>query len=138
MSPELSKELEIKREVGVVEHKDLKIDSINQAMMKNKIIHSQNLRQVTDYVANSRSIITNSYHVAYWGTLMSKKVVVIDKFSSKFDYYKYKPEFLKGNLNGQIPDSTIYATLEKAKIYNGALYMRPGRSTAIFSKELDQ
>lgn len=36
------------------------------------------------FIAGTDTIITNSYHGAYWGALLNRKVVVVDPFSTRF------------------------------------------------------
>jgi hypothetical protein len=42
------------------------------------------------FIASGETVITNSYHGAYWATLLGKKVICIP-FSSKFYGYKFPP-----------------------------------------------
>lgn len=39
----------------------------------------------------AETVITTSYHGAYWGTLLNRKVIVVNAWSDKFYYMKHKP-----------------------------------------------
>ena len=51
------------------------------------------------YVGSTNYIITNSYHGAYWGTLLGKKVMLVGPWSSKFYGLKHRP-FMKMKATG--------------------------------------
>jgi hypothetical protein len=42
------------------------------------------------FLASGQTVVTNSYHGAYWATLMGRRVVCLP-YSSKFHGYKYPP-----------------------------------------------
>lgn len=42
------------------------------------------LRHAIRHIARGRCVVTNSYHGAYWGLLLGRKVEVMDPYSSKF------------------------------------------------------
>jgi hypothetical protein len=48
------------------------------------------LQQVATFLASGDTVVTNSYHGAYWATLLGRRVVVIP-FSSKFYGFKHAP-----------------------------------------------
>jgi len=41
-------------------------------------------KEAVEFIASSETIVTNSYHGAYWGYLLNRKVVVCDPMSTKF------------------------------------------------------
>jgi exopolysaccharide biosynthesis predicted pyruvyltransferase EpsI len=45
-----------------------------------------------EFIASGEVVITNSYHGAYWATLLGRKVICIP-FSSKFYGYKFPPTY---------------------------------------------
>ncbi len=52
-----------------------------------KMEHTKaNFEDCIEFLATGQYVVTNSYHGAYWGALLGKKVVVFDPFSSKFFY----------------------------------------------------
>lgn len=42
------------------------------------------------FIASGETILTNSYHGAYWGILLGRKVIIVDPFSTKFQGLKWK------------------------------------------------
>ena len=61
--------------------------------------HSKDsFEDIIKFLANTETIVTNSYHGAYWGSLLNKKIVIIpwdDKngnvwFSNKFKQFPFK------------------------------------------------
>jgi hypothetical protein len=53
-----------------------------------------NVGEAIRLLGSADVIITNSYHGAYWGTLLRKKVIVAEAWSSKFNAMRHKPYFL--------------------------------------------
>jgi exopolysaccharide biosynthesis predicted pyruvyltransferase EpsI len=73
-----------------------------------------NVEETIRLLGSADIIITNSYHGAYWGTLLGRKVIVADAWSSKFNAMRHKPYFLnKGEFWKDYVDF--------APIYNSAL-----------------
>lgn len=52
--------------------------------------HSASLSEAIRFLGSGNTIITNSYHGAYWGLLLGRRVVCVP-FSSKFFYFRLKP-----------------------------------------------
>jgi hypothetical protein len=96
------KRYEIKRRIGVVNHTGLKLiknfsfPKIDMNLTKYKI------DEIIKFIGESEIIITSSFHAAYWGLLMNKKVLINGNWSSKFDTLKYKPTLLSGDLEKDI------------------------------------
>lgn len=78
----------VKHEIVVYEHKNFPLEINSHPKTNNK---SSNLRNVLEFLGSGEIILTNTYHGAYWGTLLRRKVVVIDPFSNKFANFKHKP-----------------------------------------------
>ncbi|MET4692168.1 hypothetical protein [Endozoicomonas lisbonensis] len=76
-------------------------------------------------LASSELIITNSFHGAYWGTLLNRKVVCIP-FSSKFHGYKHTPVITKGaSWKQALKEARNYSeALEDARRQNKKFYER--------------
>ncbi len=51
---------------------------------------SADLGEILDFLASGETILTSSFHGAYWGTLLGRKVVMFP-FSTKFMTLKYLP-----------------------------------------------
>ena len=50
------------------------------------------IEQIVSTIADHNYVLTSSYHVAYWATLLKKKVIVIsDPWQFKFDHFRHPP-----------------------------------------------
>ena len=49
--------------------------------------------EVLDFMGSADTVITNTYHGCYWATLLGKKVVVVEPFSTKFMSMRYEVPF---------------------------------------------
>jgi hypothetical protein len=49
--------------------------------------------EIVRFLGGANTVVTNTYHGAYWATLLNKKVVVYKPWSSKFHTLKYTPTF---------------------------------------------
>ncbi len=47
------------------------------------------LEQVLSFLGSAHTVLTSSYHGAYWATLLGRNVVIVDPFSSKFYGFKH-------------------------------------------------
>ncbi|MDR1123169.1 MAG: polysaccharide pyruvyl transferase family protein [Elusimicrobiota bacterium] len=107
------KNTEIKREIGIVEHKYF---PVIKDLEFERIDNSFNFVEIIKFIASSKIIITSSYHLTYWATLMEKKVIVDNPFSTKFKFFKHKPIFYSGNLGRDISSAKIYPNALKEAI----------------------
>lgn len=111
---------DIKRKFGLIGHKDLPVSLGNLSI--EAINNSSSINEIAEFILSSEAVITNSYHFAFWTMLLRRKAIVINKFSTKFDYYKYRPEFVTVSKNDDA--ATIKEVLEaaygRAKIYDTA------------------
>ena len=116
MQPGLDIEREITREVGVIEHK---LFPINDFPQYEKLNNSIQALQLLDFIASSRVIVTNSYHITYWAGLLRRKVILFSKHASKYDYFKHPPTMYSGNLEADIECAVIYPdALEECRRLN--------------------
>jgi hypothetical protein len=76
------------------------------------ITNSYPLKIIIEFIGSSEVVITSSYHICYWATLMQKRVILHKVFSEKFTFMKYPPVIFSGKLQHDIA---------KCKIYSGAL-----------------
>ena len=93
----------IKRDIGVINHY-----SFQNSFDYETITNSSSIETIVNFILTSNIILTNSYHAAYWATLMKKKVIIYGKFANKFDYFKYKPVEYSGNISNDIDKCYIY------------------------------
>jgi hypothetical protein len=87
MHPSFDKKYEIEHEFVVFSHKKFQIDFPGFPHMKNS---SQNLDEILNFLGSGETILTSSYHGAYWGTLLGRKVLSFP-FNSKFYTFKHLP-----------------------------------------------
>lgn len=71
------------------------------------------LDSALDFLASGAVIITNSYHGAYWGTLLGRKVIVVDPWSTKFMHMRHPPALVAAD--------DWKAAIDRAQIYEEAL-----------------
>lgn len=89
MHPSFDKKREIKHDVVVFSHRKYQVKIGNLPRMTHD---TQNLEKVLDFLGSGETIITSSYHGAYWGTLLGRKVIAFP-FSTKFVTLKHNPSF---------------------------------------------
>ncbi len=87
MHPAFDKKQEIKHEFVVFSHKKFQIKIGNFPQMTN---NNQDIEEILDFLGSGETILTSSYHGAYWGTLLGRKVLSFP-FSSKFYTLKHSP-----------------------------------------------
>lgn len=105
MIPEINYSYSNLRDIGVIEHKQFPINEFKYEKLNN----SMDLRKIINFIGTSNIIITNSYHAAYWGILMNKKVILYKVWSDKFDYMKWKLPNYSGDLDKDIENCIIYS-----------------------------
>lgn len=94
LEPALRKEYEIKNDVIWFEHKKQIIRDFGNDSIPRFVNSGNNIEQTIELLGSANIILTNSYHGAYWGTLLKKKVIVIGPWSSKFYTLKHSPTIL--------------------------------------------
>ena len=104
MLPQLSFSYSIERKFGVVEHKYFPIAEFEY----DKIDNCVDIYTIIKFIGSSEVIISNSYHAIYWATLMKKKVIIYEKWSSKFDNLKWQQNVYSGNLDLDVMKCKIY------------------------------
>ena len=116
MHPALRKSYSIKNKVIWFEHKKqlIKSSDFGGDPIPRFVNSGDNIEQTIELLGSSEIILTNSYHGAYWGTLLGKKVIVDNAWSSKFYTMRHTPLILE---KGEYWRDAIDA----AKIYPNAL-----------------
>jgi hypothetical protein len=96
MHPALREQHIVKHRVIWFEHKKqlLKSTEFGTDPIPRFINSGDNIEETIRILGSADTIITNSYHGAYWGTLLGKKVMVTEAWSSKFNAMRHKPHFL--------------------------------------------
>jgi hypothetical protein len=116
MHPAFDKKYPVKNDIIVFEHKKqlIKGNDFGPTPVPRFINSGSNMEQTIELLGSANTILTNSYHGAYWGTLLGKKVIVLGPWSSKFYSLKHKP-YLLGKPAGWLD------ALDEAPIYPNAL-----------------
>ena len=93
MHPALKTDYAIKNDIIWFEHKKQMVKDFGDDSIPRFINSGSNIEQTMEILGSANIILTNSYHGAYWGTLMNKRVVVVDAWSTKFHLMKHLPVF---------------------------------------------
>lgn len=87
MHPAFDKPRTPKHEYVVFSHKKFQINIPNSPRMTNE---NTDFETVLDFLGSGHAILTSSFHGAYWGILLGRKVLAFP-FSSKFFTLRHKP-----------------------------------------------
>jgi hypothetical protein len=126
MLSDLSNGFKTKRRIGRIKHswlfQDLSVKKIPTISMN---LDKLSLKKIIKFIGESEVVVTSSYHAAYWGLLMNKKVIVEKNWSSKFENLKYKPVFLESEMEEAIqkivpvdPDYLVESRKLNINFYN--------------------
>lgn len=99
----LERRQETRRRIGLISHQEYDIE-----LPFEKITHKDRLEVILDFIAGSEVLVTNTYHCAYWGMLMGKKVILYKPFSSKFRWLRHKPVVWSGDLEADVQASRAF------------------------------
>lgn len=50
------------------------------------------LQRAATFLAGGETVLTNTYHGAYWATLLGRRVVIVDPFSNRFLAMRHAPQ----------------------------------------------
>jgi hypothetical protein len=100
------KHIKIEDDVAVYEHRDFRSNNDKFQKMQNNV---NDLEKVINFLVKAKTVVTSSYHGAYWAQLLNKKVVLFSVFSTKFLYLKNKVSFCFDNadLDKCIEEATV-------------------------------
>lgn len=85
--------------------------------------NNQPFDELINFIKETEVIITNTYHIMYWSTLLGKKVILFGIFSNKFDHFKYSPILYSGNLEHDMAKAQTYPkALQECKRLNLAFF----------------
>jgi hypothetical protein len=82
-----------------------------------------NLREALEFLASGNTVITSSYHGAYWATLLGRRVAMIP-FGSKFLSLKHRPPIAEDIASGLKIAKSFYGVLEECRGLNQAFARR--------------
>ena len=106
MLPYLDIKNHVIRDIGIISH----YDNNHRINIKgyNMIFNNDSIFNIVKFISESNVIITNSYHIVYWSSLMKKRVILYNKFSERFNYFKYKPVEYSGDILNDINSAKVY------------------------------
>lgn len=110
MHPSLRKKHSIKNEVIWFEHKKQLIKDFGSDSIPRFVNSGDNVEQTIELLGSANIILTNSYHGAFWGTLMKKRVIVVGPWSTKFINMRHAPKLITADQNWRdvVDTVTIY------------------------------
>ncbi|MCR5591167.1 MAG: polysaccharide pyruvyl transferase family protein [Lachnospiraceae bacterium] len=120
------------RKIGVIYHRSMpEISSLPFESISN----NESISRINDFILDSEAIVTNSYHCAYWASLLERKAIVANRFSSKFDSFKYMPEFVAVSPdNMELSVKMIDRAFERAAVYSGIMEEAEKMNDAYFER----
>lgn len=127
MHPALRKKYAIKNDVIWFEHKKQLMKDFGDDSIPRFINSGSNVDQTIELLGSANVIITNSYHGAYWGTLLGKKVIVANAWSTKFQHMKDMPYLLDKNEDWK-------NVLDKVETYKDSLDVATGVTEAYWQQ----
>lgn len=82
-----------------------------------------NLREALEFLASGDTVITSSYHGAYWATLLGRKVAMLP-FGAKFFSLKHRPPTAEDIVSGLKVAAASVGVLEECRGLNLAFAQR--------------
>jgi hypothetical protein len=79
---------EPKHEVVIYSHMDHPISSTEFPSMINR---GGSMEDAIRFLASGDVVVTNSYHGVYWATLLGRRVICYEPFSTRFWYFRHPP-----------------------------------------------
>lgn len=95
--PQLRHSHTTRRRFGVARHKDHPLPEFDFDTITNE----DSVDDILTFIGESEVVISNSYHLIYWATLMGKRCVSPPGFSTRFEGFEHPPTFL---LPGEDPE----------------------------------
>lgn len=116
MHPALSRSYDIRNDVIWFEHKKRLIKDFGDDSIPRFINTGNNVEHTIELLGSANIILTNSYHGAYWGTLLGKRVIVVSPWSTKFRHMRFPPTVIQ-----DMRKTSWREAAEQAQIYQDAL-----------------
>lgn len=116
MHPALARRYSIRNDVIWFEHKKRLIKDFGDDSIPRFINSGNNIEQTIELLGSANIILTNSYHGAYWGTLLGRRVVVVSPWSTKFRHMRWQPPTISDMRRGSWRE-----VAEQAEIHQDAL-----------------
>ena len=122
MHPAFEKQYKEKHEFVYFTHAyKSKVDKVDHPMIKNNVM---DFNKVIEFISSGNTVITDSYHGAYWAQLLGKNVQVVS-WSVKFNYMKHQPHFIE-NINAKpvAVQNSITGFLDECRDLNNKFYQK--------------
>lgn len=88
MSPLFDKEYEIKHDKVFYFNTGFELPPSDGPVLTNTV----SLEEAIQFIGSASVLYTNSYHGAYWATLLGRAAVIINPYSSKFYQFRHQPD----------------------------------------------
>lgn len=112
MHPALSKKYNKRRQVIWFEHKKqlIKDRAFGQEPIMRFVNSGNDIEQTIELLGSAEVVLTNSYHGAYWATLLGCRVIVVGPWSTKFAYMRHAPVQISVDQNWRdfVDQTTVY------------------------------
>ena len=107
LHPLFDQRFSIKHDVVLYEHPRFGRTALNELpKMDNR---ERSFSKVLKFLASGETVLTSSYHGAYWGTLLNRKIILINAFSSKFHGFKHQPPIAsEGSWKSKLAEARSY------------------------------
>ena len=120
---------DLQYETVILEHESLPLEPPNGEKLPKKKNTRElfSFEEIIRFIGEADSVITNTYHGAYWSMLLNKKVIVYKPWASKFHTFRYPPLFANGqNYLQKIASSTNMTPgyLQECRSINEDFYTR--------------
>lgn len=95
--PQLAEPGDPVHDVVLYQHRDDELPFPREPGLPHLTNGHHDLTETLEFLASGATVVTNSYHGAYWATLMNRRVVVVDPFSSKFSALGHRVPVVAGD-----------------------------------------
>jgi hypothetical protein len=108
MHSAFDQDYKIKNPVVWFEHKKGLVKDFGDDPIPRFTNSGNNMAQTIELLGSAETILTNSYHGAYWGTLLRRRVIVVSAWSTKFMSMRYAPAFIQEGADWKEVETKIY------------------------------
>lgn len=115
LHPAFDRTYPVTNDVIWFEHKKGLLRDFGNESIPRFVNSGNNMQQTIELLASANIILTNSYHGAYWGTLLGRRVVVVDAWSTKFRFMRFAPVFMNSKKH------SYHDVIDQAEIHSNAL-----------------
>jgi hypothetical protein len=128
MRPEFDARFATEREIGLYVHQDFNV-TVPYPTMSNRVVGDPLtcFWRVLKFLGSCDVVVTNTYHGAYWATLLNRRVIVVAPFSNKFFGFRHEPVMIPNiaGLQNVLPLAKSYPTaLTECRAANRLFYER--------------